>query len=164
MKISMKKRIFMLMMVVTSATFAFGQSAGDVALGGNVAYTSRDHYSSLGLGVKLQWNVTDAIRLEPSTTLFTKDKGVSLWDVSFNGHYLFNVANNFYLYPIGGISLTGASYDGANDSDTQIGFNAGGGAEYAITPKLSVNAEIKYLISDKDWDRSLFTTGIVYRF
>ncbi len=161
MKMSMKRRILMLMMVV-SATFAYGQSAGDLALGGNIAYTSADGYNAMGLGVKLQWNITDAIRLEPSSTYYFKKNNFNLWDVNFNGHYLFNVAPNFYLYPIGGISLLGISHKDF-DGDTELGINAGGGAEYALTPQLSVNAEIKYQFAS-DWDRALFTTGIVFRF
>lgn len=161
----MKKCIVMFALAAVSTVFAYGQSAGDLAVGGNVAYTSLDGYSALGIGAKLQWNVTDAIRLEPSTTYFFKDSHANLWDVSFSGHYLFKLADKFCLYPIGGITMTGVSYDVDGwDSDTKVGFIAGGGAEYAITPKLSVNAELKYVFAADDWDRSLFTTGIVYRF
>ncbi len=160
----MKKRVLMLMMVVGTTVFAYGQSAGDMALGVNLSYGFKDHFNAAGLGLKMQWNVTDAIRLEPSTTYFFEKHNVNLWDVNFNAHYLVPVAERFYIYPLAGISLVGASYDwdGA-DGDTDFGVNLGAGAEALLTDRVSLNLELKYQIVS-DWNRPVLSLGLAYKF
>lgn len=43
---------------------------------------------NIGLGVKYQYNITDAIRLEGVGNYYLKTDGFSMWDINVNGHYL----------------------------------------------------------------------------
>lgn len=161
MKMSMKKRILMMAMVAMSTVFAFGQSKGDVAIGGNLLYGAKSNYTNFGIGAKMQWSVTDNIRIEPGANYFFKKDYVSMYDVNINAHYLFPVADRFKLYPLAGIVFVGVKLDGF-DTDTNMGFNLGGGAEYALTERLSMNFEAKYQLVD-NWNRPVFSIGLAYR-
>ncbi len=164
MKMSMKKRVLMLLVVVSTAMFTYGQSAGDMAIGVNLSYGFKDHFNTTGLGAKMQWGLTDAIRLEPSATYFFEKNNVNLWDVNFNAHYLVPVAEKFYIYPLAGVSLLGVSYDASGvDGDTKFGINLGAGAETPLTDRLSLNLELKYQIVS-DWNRPVLSLGLAYKF
>lgn len=148
---------------------------GDLAAGANVSYGTKDGFSNFGIGAKLQYNLTDAIRIEPSATYFLKKDYINMWDVNLNAHYLFPVADQFTVYPLAGVGLVGikAEYDGfeydgyeiegASASETKIGFNLGIGGQYWMTENFALNLEAKYQIVS-DFDRPVFSLGGVYKF
>jgi len=172
------KRVFLksvaiaIIAMVTMSMSTFAQAKGDMAVGGNVVVGLDDSYTNFGLGPKFQYNVTDPIRLEASFTYFLKKDNVSMWDLSVNAHYLFPIADQIKVYPLAGLGVLGAKADKydipgygsvGGGSNTEFGFNLGGGIDFNLTDKLFLNAELKYKIGD-NWDRFLISAGFGYRF
>ncbi|ERJ78130.1 porin family protein [Prevotella melaninogenica] len=159
-----------LLLLVCAAVMSLSASAqaGDKALGAQLVFGSETN--SLGLGVKGQYYFTDQIRGEASVDYFFKNKGVSMWDVNANVHYLFDVADKFKVYPVAGLGYTNWSYKVEYDNvtlakgtDGRLAVNLGGGAEYELTKDLSVNAELKYQIISH-YNQLVLGVGVAYKF
>ena len=167
-----------LLLLVCAAVMSLSASAqaGDKALGAQLVFGSETN--SFGLGVKGQYYFTDQIRGEGSFDYFFKNKGVSMWDINANVHYLFDVANKVKVYPLAGLGYTNWSY--TNDvivkevngkdkvvehkgSDGRLAVNLGGGAEYALTDNVSVNAEAKWQIVN-NYNQLVLGVGVAYKF
>ena len=169
------KRFFIIALVAFIGMSVQAQNVkGDMAAGVNVAYGTKDGFSNFGIGAKFQYNLSDAIRIEPSATYFFKKDYTKMWDANVNIHYLFNVAEKFTVYPLAGVSLVGMKAEvdldfGVMDfgevsaSETKFGANLGGGAQYWLTESFALNFEVKYqLVSD--FDRPVFSLGGVVKF
>ena len=159
-----------LLLLVCAAVMSLSASAqaGDKALGAQLVFGSETN--SLGFGVKGQYYFTDHIRGEGSFDYFFKRKGLSMWDVNANVHYLFDVADKFKVYPLAGLGYTNWSYkyefEGApviEGSDGRLAINLGGGAEYELTKNLSVNAEAKYQIIS-NYNQLVLGVGVAAKF
>ena len=143
--------------------------AGDKALGAQLVFGSETN--SIGFGVKGQYYFTDHIRGEGSFDYFLKNKGISMWDINANVHYLFDVANKVKVYPLAGLGYTNWSYkyeypghSVIEGSDGRLAINLGGGAEYELTKDLSVNAELKYQIVSNNYSQLVLGVGVAYKF
>ena len=143
--------------------------AGDKAVGAQLVFGSETN--SIGVGVKGQYYFTDQIRGEASFDYFLKNKGISMWDINANVHYLFDVADKFKVYPLAGLGYTNWSYkyeypghSVIEGSDGRLAINLGGGAEYELTKDLSVNAELKYQIVSNNYSQLVLGVGVAYKF
>ena len=143
--------------------------AGDKAVGAQLVFGSETN--SIGFGVKGQYYFTDQIRGEGSFDYFLKNKGISMWDINANVHYLFDVADKFKVYPLAGLGYTNWSYkyeypghSVIEGSDGRLAINLGGGAEYELTKDLSVNAELKYQIVSNNYSQLVLGVGVAYKF
>lgn len=150
--------------------------AGDKAVGAQLVFGSETN--SIGVGVKGQYYFTDQIRGEGSFDYFLKNKGISMWDINANVHYLFDVANKVKVYPLAGLGYTNWSYtndvivrENGNErmtkykgSNGRLAINLGGGAEYELTKDLSVNAELKYQIVSNNYSQLVLGVGVAYKF
>jgi len=172
----MRKLILTLIVALVSLC-SYAQKS-EKAVGVNLSYGTK--ISNIGVGVKGQYNITDAIRAEASFDYFLEKDGLKMWDINVNAHYLFPVANKIKVYPLAGVSYTNwtavyieydysysegytASEKEGSSSTGKFGVNLGGGASYDITDKLVLNAEIKYqLISD--FNQAVFGVGVAYKF
>ena len=159
-----------LLLLVCAAVMSLSASAqaGDKALGAQLVFGSETN--SIGLGVKGQYYFTDKLRGEASVDYFFKNKGVSMWDINANVHYLFNVANKVKVYPLAGLGYINWSYkyefEGlpvVEGTDGRLAVNLGGGAEYELTKNLSVNAELKYQIIS-NYNQLVLGVGVAYKF
>ncbi len=179
------KKLFLTMCIALVSVGAFAQK-GEKAVGVNLSYGTE--ISNLGIGVKGQYGLTDAIRLEAGFDYFLEKDYLSMWDINVNAHYLFSVADKIKVYPLVGLTYTnwkadlkgatqdfwGGEYDedisdyydeegGGSASEGKFGVNLGGGVLYDINDKWAVNFEIKYqLISDMN--QAVFGLGIAYKF
>ena len=160
-----------LLLLVCAAVMSLSASAqaGDKALGAQLVFGSETN--SFGLGVKGQYYFTDQIRGEGSFDYFLKNKGISMWDINANVHYLFDVANKVKVYPLAGLGYTNWSYkyeypghSVIEGSDGRLAINLGGGAEYELTKDLSVNAELKYQIVSNNYSQLVLGVGVAYKF
>jgi opacity protein-like surface antigen len=175
------------MMLVVATAFAMNVSAqekGDMAAGLGAAVGMGDALTNFGIGAKFQYNVTSPIRLEGSFTYFLpKDQSeysakmsIGMWDLSITGHYLFSVSEGLSLYPLAGIGMLGVSTDAevdlggygygayeASASTTNFGFNLGGGIDFALSEKLVLNGQLKYMLAS-DWSRLIISDGVAYKF
>ena len=159
-----------LLLLVCAAVMSLSASAqaGDKAVGAQLVFGSETN--SIGLGVKGQYYFTDQLRGEASVDYFFKNKGVSMWDINANVHYLFDVADKFKVYPLAGLGYTNWSYKyeyaGApvvEGSDGRLAVNLGGGVEYELTKNLNVNAEAKYQIIS-NYNQLVLGVGVAYKF
>ena len=167
-----------LLLLVCAAVMSLSASAqaGDKAVGAQLVFGSETN--SIGVGVKGQYYFTDQLRGEASVDYFFKNKGVSMWDINANVHYLFDVANKVKVYPLAGLGYTNWSY--TNDvivieengnkrttefkgSNGRLAVNLGGGAEYALTDNVSVNAEAKWQIVN-NYNQLVLGVGVAYKF
>lgn len=172
----MKKLLLIAAAVLCMTATAQAQEKGDMAAGVQFALGTGDGLTNMGVGAKFQWNVINKLRLEPSFTYFFKKDYLSMWDISANVHYQFVLGNVVNLYPLAGLSVMGVkasipsidlgeygSYEGGSVSDTEFGFNIGAGADFKVSEKIIVNAELKYKIGGS-WSRFIASAGVAYRF
>ena len=170
---------------------------GDMAVGLNLGVApcleKNASFTNFGIGAKFQYNVTNPIRLEADLDYWFKAKGMDMFDITANVHYIFNVGSKIKVYPIVGIgyaSVSGGSsfdmddfediwggypfysrasddydfdFDGGSSRMNRFIFNLGVGCEYAITSKLMAGFEIKYQYV-KDFQRLPITIGATYHF
>jgi outer membrane protein X len=132
---------------------------------------------NVGIGAKLQYNVTDPIRIEGSGAFFFGYKDLndnaSIWsfltDFSVNAHYLFNIGD-LHVYPLAGVAflkqtdkLLATLIDQKLDEKSGIGLNIGGGFEQNLNDKFKVFMELKYSVA-KDLDRVTLSVGAAFCF
>lgn len=159
----MKKIILSLLCATGISATAFA-AGGDVAVGMQVSNSST--YNLTGLGVKVQCELIDAFRLEPSFDYYFKHNSISAWDVNLNVHYLVNVTNKFDVYPLAGLGYVRFSEDLGNSTSYNQGrlaFNVGGGAEVALTHQVSFTGELRYQIMS-DYSQFVPMVGVKYKF
>lgn len=177
------KKIFLALALALMGISASAQQ-GEKAAGINLSYGTE--HKALGIGIKGQYGITDAIRAEASFDYFLKKDGLSMWDVNLNVHYLFSLTDKLKVYPLAGLTFTNwkfdnafeieidpeyaqyldeddISYGSASGSESKFGVNLGAGLQYDLTDKLSLNVEAKYqLISD--FDQMMLGVGVAYKF
>jgi outer membrane protein X len=56
----------------------------------------------------------------------------------------------------------GGAYE-ASASTTNFGFNLGGGIDFALSEKLVLNGQLKYMLAS-DWSRLILSAGVAYKF
>ena len=119
---------------------------------------------NIGMGAKIQYYLTDALRSEVSYNGFFKSSHITYWDLNLNLHYVFNMKYGLAIYPIVGVTFVHGHYKNNerieeletnfweqflfgttdkmyNDREGSIGFNVGAGIQYAIIPNLYANIE-----------------------
>ena len=106
---------------------------------------------NLGLGAKLQFYASHALRLEGSFNSFFERKHVGYWDTNLNLHYVFYLKEGFSFYPILGATFMHGHYDNGVYSNREgcFGLNAGAGLQYDVTEHLYLMAEGVYRYSNK---------------
>lgn len=147
--------------------------------------------TNFGLGAKFRYHVTAPIRLEADFDYWLKSNEVDLLTFSVNANYLFKVADKISVYPVVGVGYArvggGIGYDedifsnldlpsyitGSKDINDLINnessnamnrvlVNVGVGADYTLTDKISVGAEVKFQYI-KDFNRIPFKIGVTYK-
>jgi len=101
----MKKFLLTAALALAAAGSAFAQQ-GQMAAGinlGVVPSLEDGMGTNFQLGAKFQYGITDAIRAEADIEYGFKSKGISVFDVTVNGHYLIDVAPKFKIYPLVGL-------------------------------------------------------------
>ncbi|MGM0457870.1 MAG: outer membrane beta-barrel protein [Bacteroidota bacterium] len=153
----MKKLLTILFVII----FLFGMSAidqtataqtqeGDFKVGAGLVFGSGVGFGSLDndLGIRVDgyYAFTPEIRGGGDFTFyFPKSEGetdATVWELNFNGNYIFIDEDGLLVYALGGINITGLNLEssvtnefgtfGGETSDTEIGLNLGGGLEYAL--------------------------------
>ena len=145
---------------------AIAQTKGDMAVGGNLLFGTGNNYSSLGIGAKFFYNISDPIRLAGEFDFFPKKDRRSMWDFSAYGHYLFPVADKITLYPAVGFGLIGTSGPSQENntgfrSSSDFVLSLGGGIDYELSPKLILSGELRF--KTKDGSRTNFVAGLAYK-
>lgn len=163
---------------------------GDNGVGVNFGYmTGSNGISNVGLGLKYNYMITESLRAEANGMYYFKSgKNETDWfDVNLNAHYLFNVAEKTYIYPIFGFStmfghtsfslgekvpdfgIINIVTDEAeietrySDRHFRFGVNLGFGGQYDITDDFALTLEAKYKLT-KDFSNFNIALGCVVLF
>jgi outer membrane protein X len=160
------KKIFKTVIAVIALTTigltANAQQQGDMAWGAQGAYASDGEF--LGLGAKFRYNVTDPIRLEAAFTYYLPKNSVNMWDFSADAQWLFPVSDKVTLYPAAGLGIYGVKVDlGAfgSASSSDLGLNLGGGADFHISDKTAITAQLKYSTAIES---VILSAGVAFNF
>lgn len=170
-----------------------GDMSVGVNLGVAPCIESGASLTNFGIGAKFRYHVTSPIRVEADLDYWLKSKECDVLDFSVNAHYLFKVTDKINVYPVVGLGYARIgsfiSYDDnfddfdfpygrssnnpwedmdyyMDDSSSALNrmlINVGVGADYALTDKISVGAEIKYQYI-KDFNRLPINIGVTYKF
>lgn len=147
--------IFAAALVMGTSSFtnnAYAQTEeGDFKIGAGLTFGSGVGFASLDndLGIRLDgyYSFTPEIRGGGDFTFYLPksegDVDVTVWELNFNGNYIFHDEEGLLVYALGGINITGISIDtpsttiggqtfGGSSSDSEFGLNLGGGIEYAL--------------------------------
>lgn len=158
----MKK--YLLIAIVALAT-ALGASAesGDIAVGGQFAYASKN--SMAGLGLQVQIEPITNWRFAPEFIYYFKTDGVSAFNVNANIHYVIPTSEAFAIYPLAGFTYANfrADVPGGHLTTDKCGANIGMGAQYRIKERLHFFSEERFQIM-KDWNQSVTVLGLKYTF
>lgn len=170
------KKFLLLVAVACLGTSAFAQK-GTKELGVGLVYGTQ--VESMGFNVRGQYFVTDNVRLEASFNNYFKHNGLSMWDLSANGAYVFNITDKFRAYPMLGFTFTSWSLEYSipklNPDDTKViyvksdntvrfGANYGGGVEYALSKNVAAFGEIREQVLPNSYSQGAFTIGLKARF
>lgn len=142
------KKLLLLTSLLLASGSAFAQhQKGDISVGPNLAFQTSG--SSLGVGAKLRYGLTERVRLDAGATYFLPKNSVTSIEASVNAHYLFPLKDSkFTLYPLAGLGYyhNSVKFLGASLSSGKFLFDFGGGASYQLSESLSLGAEAKYLL------------------
>ncbi|MBR5551001.1 MAG: porin family protein [Muribaculaceae bacterium] len=139
---------FVLLLFISLIGISAHAEEEDFSIGLNLGFGT--DISNLGIGPKVQYCFTDAIRAELALNYFFKKDYTSMLDINLNAHYLFRISDKFNLYPLAGIYFTHITTeidifgDRISEWDEKLGINLGGGAEYKITNAFALDFEAKY--------------------
>lgn len=173
------KYLMLTLMMVLGVGAANASEDGANAVGFNLGYaTGSNGVGNFGIGVKYSHNLSEALRVQPSFTYyFTKDD-FSMYDISCDFHYLFDLGNDkSFAYPIFGFNLPLGDYKEVrevmydNDYDvkkdthrwSRFGCNLGAGFQHNLTDDFGIVAEAKYHIL-KDFGHLSIAIGCVVTF
>lgn len=163
----MKKTLISLLGVAMMVIVAMPASAqkGAQSAGVQIVFGSGEGISNTGVGLKYRYNVSNPLRLEGAFTYFFEKNTWTMWDLSINAHYLFDVAPRLTLYPLAGLGILGTRINNllGKHSYSDFGLNLGAGVEYMLSQQWSLGAEFRFHILN-DWDRSQFSIGATYAF
>jgi len=121
---------------------------GDIKVGAGLVFGSGvgfgdDLDNDLGIRVDGSYMFTEEIRgAADFTFFFPKSEGggeATVWELNFNGHYLFINDESMNVYGLAGINITGLNLDvdtggfgTFSSNDSEFGLNIGGGAEFDV--------------------------------
>lgn len=116
------------------------------------------------IGVNGEFGILEKLSLAPDFTYYFTDKldyvTTNLWEINLNAHYNFLGQDKFKVFGLGGLNYAHSSVKAdvdipffgtsSSSSDSEVGFNLGGGATYAFIESLEAFSTIKYTISSTD--------------
>ena len=161
----MRKKISMLLFMLLISVGAMQTVQAQLQIGGGLIYGTE--IEEFGIQGNATLNIPGPIRLAADIGIFFVDDvgnlDTSLWEINFNGHYLFPGIPKANVYGLAGINIVTASVEGQvlgvtfDESDSELGLNVGGGAEIPIG-FAKLFGELKYVLGDAD--QAVFTGGL----
>ena len=167
------KKLFLTLCVALFSVGAFAQEKGEMAVGGSLNFNT--DASMFGIGARYQYFIIDNLRGDAEFAYYLKKDGFSMMTIMASANYLFNIADQFAVYPIAGLGVAIGKSDAVevhvpgygtvkSESNTSSDFigQVGGGAQYFFTDKIGVNCEAKYQFNNGG--AFVLAAGILYKF
>ena len=153
------KKILLAAVVALFATAAWAQTPGNWAVGPQIGVYANTGAPGavLGIGAVGRYSFTDNGRIQPSLMGICK-AGCSI-DLSADVQYLCDVAPDWKVYPLAGLS--------ANDiGGWSCGIHLGGGADFSVARNWDITAGLKWIIQTAQYHKNpiLINVGACYKF
>lgn len=157
------KKYILLALVALSTVFGASAEAGDVSIGGQFAYASKN--SMAGLGAQVQYEPIANWRIAPEFIYYFENDEMSAFNVNVNIHYIIPTSETFAIYPMAGFTYANFRFDNhvGHENNDRCGANIGMGAQYQIKEHLHFFTEERFQIL-KDWNQSVTCLGLKYTF
>ena len=157
------KKYILLALVALATAFGASAEAGDVSIGGQFAYASKN--SMAGLGAQVQYEPITNWRIAPEFIYYFENDEMSAFNVNVNIHYIIPTSATFAIYPLAGFTYANfrAEVMGVSDNEGRCGANIGMGAQYQIKEHLHFFTEERFQIL-KNWNQSVTCLGLKYTF
>ena len=153
-----KKNIFTVLFFV-AITFFTQKMNAQTTIGGGIAYGTE--IENIGINATAQFFIKENIAIAPSFTYYlpkkvTGDFSFEWYEISADGNYYFNIPDSkIKPYGLAGLNLSIVSIPSFNFggfrtesiSDTNFGFNIGGGADFDLGENITPFAQLRYTIS-----------------
>ena len=166
----MKSRRLFTMLALCSMLLAAQAQVREMMGGVQISHISSSYgadniYGSLGVGARFHYELLNQLLVAPKANFYFGESGDTWWsaDLAVDFHYNFVAAIDFYIYPIVGVCMSHWNQGEYFPSQNSLGVNVGIGAQYNITPNITLNGEYKYLIYKKR-DVIDFALSVGYRF
>ncbi|SHF49871.1 hypothetical protein SAMN05443144_109102 [Fodinibius roseus] len=130
-------------------TTSYAQESSDVKIGGGIAYGTEAE--AIGVQIGAKYAFTPEISGAADFTYFFPDV-IDWWEINANGHYHFYAEEGTRVYGLAGLNYATLSYDMGSlgsASDSEVGLNIGGGAEFAMD-FADIYTELKYVLGSTD--------------
>lgn len=124
-------------------------AAQDFSVGGGLAYGTE--VEAIGIQGGATYAFTEEIRGAADVIIFFPDN-YDWWELNVNGHYLFYAEEGISVYALAGLNYATLSIDlgqFGSASDSELGLNLGGGAEFGVD-FANVYVEVKYVLGNAD--------------
>lgn len=165
----MMKKLLILAIVAIAAIIPAAAQRGETRIGADFGVAPSlekgSNVTNVMLDAKVQFGVTNNIRLEGKLGYGFRDDTVSAFTLEANAQYLFKLAPGWSMYPLVGVGYgrPNVKAGGYSHSYNRFLFNVGLSTEYNITSRLAANIEVKYQYMD-DFSRFPITVGVSYAF
>ncbi|MCE7997189.1 MAG: porin family protein [Roseivirga sp.] len=157
--------------LLLGAILMFGiakRANAQLLVGGGPLYG--DDIEEVGSNLRLYTFIGDKICFGPEFTAFGKhdtmidgeQAELGLWEINFNGHYIFEVGEGLGLYPVAGLNYSKEreTIEGHDDVvEDALGVNLGFGVHYELN-RFILYTEYDRLFSDLR--QNSFTVGILF--
>lgn len=144
-----------LSMSAQDSKFAAGINADLIAANGS--------YTTLGIGLKLQYNFTENFRTELGYTYYLNKDENGIWAINLNFAYLFKVSEKFKVGPMAGIGMNSTHMSSDLKDALQaleptyevkntmaLGFQFGVASEYQVSDHFKLGLDLMYKHAKKD--------------
>lgn len=146
------KKLFGIVTLVIGITFALNTGAmaqNEFSAGGGLAYGTE--VEAIGIQGGATYSFTEEIRGAADIIIYFPDN-YDWWELNVNGHYNFFSEDGVSVYALAGLNYATLSVDlgqFGDASDSELGLNLGGGAEFGVE-FANVYAELKYVLGNAD--------------
>ncbi len=156
--------LLLILLFTLASTKLKAQYEGTFGMGAHIDYASE--IQRPGIGIDLQYYITNNIRVAPSLTYYMQVKEKRMWNLEGDVHYMIPTSRMFSLYPVVGVAFSewknmvkSVDSSGNDIYNNRLGLNAGLGMQYDFRYKTRLNFEVKYQ-SIKDYSQAAISLGI----
>lgn len=167
----MKKIVISFLFTIVAFFPALAQNeAGLFSMSANLSYGT--DIETLGVGIRAQYFIIDKVRAVGEYKYYIDRRNWSAWEINADGHYVFGVSDDVYLYPIGGMKFARWTHDlgragipGYNqkDSHDRIGINLGFGGQVSLAQNIYLQIELREELI-KDYTQFVPLVGFMVQF
>lgn len=154
------RRLVLVMGLLIATMLSANAQKGTAAIGADLLYGS--DIDRAGLGIKMQYNISNPVRLEVDWDYYFKQNHFTYWTVDVLANYMIGVGRNVSFYPLAGI-MVGYGSVAHYDDESRLGVDLGAGLQYDINADWLLDMEFKYQII-KHWDQAVISIGFAYKF